>query len=493
MRRILCGIETEYGLTVEGRGAEDQIEDAQMVVRSYPDDHLAVWDYRSESPRSDLRGFQIKSLAYDERDAVYDAGRAKGPDAEVRSDRILANGARFYNDHGHPEYASPECWSPWELAMQDKAGELAVWRAAKAYEQESGRRIGLYKNNTDFHGASYGTHESYLAPRELGFERLYAALTPILVSRIVVGGAGKVGSESGPSCDFQMSQRADFFMERANAETLARRPIFNTRDEPHAERRKWIRVHVIATDANMMAGCTARKAALMQWAIRLEIEGRCPQWELHDPVAAIKTVSRTLDSEPRIELAGRSWTTPRQILESLMESAEANLELPDEELQIMRETRGLLEIQYSDPDRFARSVDWAAKRTLIAQFRDSEDLAWSDPHLQALDLAYCSLDPEESLFNALVDAEMVDAQPTTSELQSRLENVHEPTRARARGMAVRRWKEQLATASWGSLVLRDGEDLIEAQLPPDWEYGDDFLGVESHEDFLRWISEKSQQ
>ncbi|RYG26795.1 peptidase, partial [bacterium] len=230
MTSILCGLDTEYGLLVEGRGAEDQIDDATAFVRATPDGRFVGWDYRGENPRADLRGFRLESLAFDPVDAQFDAGRTRAAPHEIRADRVLANGARFYNDHGHPEYATPECRSIFELARQDRAGEEFMLRAAQAYAAESDREIRVYKNNTDFHGASYGTHESYLVPRSLGFETLFAACVPMLVARQVLVGAGKVGSETGTWVDYQLSQRADFFVEPANAETLYRRPVFNTRD-----------------------------------------------------------------------------------------------------------------------------------------------------------------------------------------------------------------------------------------------------------------------
>ncbi len=252
MHRILSGTETEYGLHIEGRSADDQIDDATTFVRAYPGHHYAGWDYSYESPRADLRGFSVSRLARDPVDAQFDnRARKRSHDDDIRSDRILPNGARFYNDHGHPEYATPECWSSKELAMQDNAGELVLLQAARAYEEQTGWKTRIYKNNTDFHGASYGSHESYLCPRSLGFEKLYAAVLPMLVARQVLCGAGKVGAESGRSCTFQLSQRADFFVEPYNTETLFRRPIFNTRDEPHAEKSDWIRLHVISGDANM--------------------------------------------------------------------------------------------------------------------------------------------------------------------------------------------------------------------------------------------------
>src|SRR5207253_1479823 len=165
--------------------------------------------------------------------AKFDTGRRHASDREVRSDRVLPNGARLYNDHGHPEYSTPECLSLSELAMHDKAGEIAVLRAAKAYQESSGLQAQIYKNNTDFHGASYGTHENYLVPRAVGYEKLFKAITPMLIARQILCGAGKVGSESGSPARYQLSQRADFFTEPSSVDTLYRRPVFNTRDEPH--------------------------------------------------------------------------------------------------------------------------------------------------------------------------------------------------------------------------------------------------------------------
>lgn len=489
MDRILCGIETEYGLDVAGRGAEDQVDNSGALVRSYAGGRFSGWDYRAESPRQDLRGF-VKQLEFDPRDAVFDAGRSRGPYHEVRSDQILVNGARLYNDHGHPEYATPESFSVREAARHDKAGELAVLLAGREYERKTGLQARLYKNNTDFHGASYGTHESYLAPRDLGFERLYRAVTPILVARILLCGAGKVGSESGPSADFQMSQRADFFTERASIDTLFRRPIFNTRDEPHADRNQWIRLHVISGDANMLEAATARKLALVKLALLLELDGAAPKWDLRDPVAAASLISRSIDSDAKVDLQGGSWTTAQNILESYLDAAEARLALDDELTMIVAECRQLLDDHHSNPERFSRSVDWAAKRTILDLFRQEEGLAWRDPHMQALDLAYTALDPEEGLLPMLAQEGMIDPQPTSADLLPLLDLEGAPnTRARARGAAVARLGSILHTASWGSVVFRDGGELVEVQLPPDRTYSDAFLGVESGEDFLRCVQE----
>jgi len=269
----LFGIETEYGIWTSGRDTADLMEEARAVVRAYTGASAGPWDYRPEDPRRDMRGFKVDHLNSNPTDAQYD--RPGGPTmsmAEQRNDRVLVNGARLYNDHGHPEYATPECRRLRDLVAHDKAGERIVLAAAQALsatrrpasrgrpgedeERPFNGEVSIYKNNTDFHGMSYGCHEGYLVPREVPFEALFRGVLPFFVTRQIFAGAGKVGVEtSGPfaeQCQFQLSQRADFFTEEASVDTLHRRPIVNTRDEPHADPRKYRRFHVIVGDANMV-------------------------------------------------------------------------------------------------------------------------------------------------------------------------------------------------------------------------------------------------
>ena len=485
MRPILAGLDTEYGFSVEGHGAEDQIDDAKALVRSYPGERLSMWDDSSESPRSDLRGFRLESLAYDPEDAVFDEGRSHGSAADVRSDQILPNGARFYNDHGHPEYATPECWGLEHLAQHDKTGDEVVLAAASAFEQAEGREVRVYKNNTDFHGASYGSHESYLVPRKVPVDDLIRNLTPLLVARQVLCGSGKVGAEKGRRCDFQISQRADFFMEPVNAETLYRRPVFNTRDEPHADPRRWMRLHVICGESNMLSSATRRKVALVKAALLLIEHGECPEWSLRDPVRSFKAVSREPDDEGRIELHGRSWTTPRQVVESFTTAVRPILaDLPEqygrEMAGTLDECERLLEQRFSEPEAFARHVDWAAKRSMLEQFREQEGLNWRAPALQSLDLEYHRIDKGEGLFPALIEVGAVE-EPQTKEVKP------EHTRAYARSIAFRKFKDSIATMSWGSIVFKTDQGAKKVALPPDKRYPESLERCANVEDFIMEI------
>jgi Pup amidohydrolase len=482
MQPLLAGLDTEFGLLIEGRGASDQIEDATALVRSYPGECFVGWDYRYESPRSDLRGFTLKSLAIDPEDAKFDEGKVFSTSEDIRSDRILPNGARFYNDHGHPEYATPECRSLFELARQDAAGSLVVLRAAQVLAKSSGREVRIYKNNTDFHGASWGTHESYQVPRALGFERLFEALLPMMVVRQVLAGAGKVGAEVGQDVPYQLSQRADFFVEPANAETLFRRPIFNTRDEPHARPQDWIRLHVICGDSNMIPSATARKVGLMRLAIRLAIEGTAPVWRLKDPVRAAQAISRDASYKFPVDLEGKNWTNAHEIFESYFSAAEATLELSQEERWTIQTSRNLLACLQADFDMFARSVDWAAKAKVLQSLPEA-----SRDDLRAYDLEYHNVDREEGLHAALEAMGEVDAGPEQSELEACLQGVRDDTRARARGVAVSQFRDSLWSACWRSITLRTENGPVELDLPPDASYPSELADTGSVENFVEAI------
>jgi len=481
MRRILAGIETEYGLYVDGRGAEHQIDDAAELLECYAGEAFAGWDYRFESPRKDIRGFSVNSLAEDPEDRQFDVGRTRTHDRDMHRDRVLPSGARFYNDHGHPEFATPESWSLLDLALHDTLGQGVVLSAALALQERKGKTVKVFKNNTDFHKASYGTHESYLVPRELGFQRLFDAVTPMLVARQIITGAGKVGCEHGATCAYQISQRADFFAEAANLETLYRRPVFNTRDEPHAEAGKWIRLHVISGDANMMPDCTARRVGLVKLALALVEAGEPPLWRLADPVRAFEDVSKDDRFEFRVALAGGSWTTAYEILEGYFAAAEHTLDLDPDLEWVIRDSREALALLREDFQSFSMRVDWGAKRRLLETVMAEEGCDWYTPGLRSYDLEYHNVDPEEGLYFAWEElGEVRHAPPPGISISH--------TRAFARGLAVSKFRDTLENVCWRRLTFKGpGMPLVEVDLGPDTPYPQELADAQDVGSFIEAI------
>src|SRR5258707_2983615 len=249
VRRVM-GTETEYGIAVPGQPGANAMVTSSQVVNAYQAAksaraRRARWDFEEENPLRDARGFD---LARD----LADASQLTDEDVGL-ANVILTNGARLYVDHAHPEYSSPECTNPRDLVAWDKAGEVIMAVAGEQASRIPGAQtINLYKNNTDNKGASYGTHENYLMARATPFADIVRHLTPFFVSRQVVCGAGRVGiGQDGRGSGFQISQRADFFEVEVGLETTLKRPIINTRDEPHADPEKYRRLHPINGEANL--------------------------------------------------------------------------------------------------------------------------------------------------------------------------------------------------------------------------------------------------
>src|SRR5688572_7564547 len=256
------------------------------------------WDYDSEDPHADVRGFRVTELRQDTDEANYFAqdSQRELSFVEIKSDLVLGNGARFYNDHAHPEYCTPECSTLDELVAQDRAGERILMACAKHMSERIGSKVRLYKNNTDFMGHSYGCHENYLLPRSLPWESLSNGIQAFLVTRQIFAGAGKFAIEAEDrfvSPGFQLAQRSDFFSELQSVDTMQRRPIVNTRDEPHANPELYRRFHVIIGDANMSAFATRLKMGTT--ALVLEALARYPKRAyplLADPLGALVAISR---------------------------------------------------------------------------------------------------------------------------------------------------------------------------------------------------------
>src|SRR5262245_56245450 len=183
---IQFGIETEIGIARDNVENLDVVAESIALVRSATEPGVRMrWDYDAEDPHADMRGFHVQELRQDFDEAHYFAqdSQRELSYVEIKSDLVLGNGARFYNDHAHPEYCTPECSTLDELIAHDRAGERILMQCARKLTEDRRENIRLYKNNTDFRGHSYGCHENYLLPRSLPWERLAQNIMAFLVTR----------------------------------------------------------------------------------------------------------------------------------------------------------------------------------------------------------------------------------------------------------------------------------------------------------------------
>jgi proteasome accessory factor A len=329
-----------------------------------------------------------------------------------------------------------------------------------------GGLVALYKNNTDFHGSSYGTHESFLIQRSLPFEQLLESILPFFTTRQIFAGAGKVGTEhaggttASDTMPFQLSQRADFFTTLASVDTLYNRPIVNTRDEPHADARRYRRFHVICGDANLCEMATLLKVGTTLLVLRLlETGWRAPKSiQLRDPVAAIKQISQDQTLRWQAERVGGGLIGAVEVQRAYLAAAQEKLKgLSDETDVVLAEWEQVLNRLESDPLSLSDTLDWAAKRALLEEFRAAENLSWSDPNLISLDLEYHNVDPEAGLYYGLEQEGRVRRFVTDEEIAAAVTSPPAGSpRAQVRGLAVSKFAEAVKSVTWSRLTLDDG-------------------------------------
>lgn len=463
----LIGIETEYGLYVEGRNVSDQMGDAVNFLRSCPFPAVRKWDYRLEDPRRDMRGFRVEQLTVDPHDAQIERAHPLPiSEQEARADHVLTNGARFYNDHAHPEYATPECLRLLDLIAHDKAGERILLATTRAFHQKTGLTAHLYKNNSDHHGSSYGCHESYLLKREVPFDALALAMVPFLTTRLLYAGAGKVGVEVNPhpAVPYQISQRADFYMEVMNVETLYKRPIFNTRDEPHALPKNYRRLHIICGDANMSEYATALKVGTTALVLDLVEADWLPDVVLPDPVRTAQRLSRDPDGKWLIE-TDAGIISAIDVQRHYLQSTQNYFAGRDAETDwILKEWETVLNALEDEPETLADRLDWIAKRQLLQLYLESEGFTWDNPALFALDLAYHDIDPERGLYHALIEQGAMRTLVSEEAIEQAIRKPPEDTRAWIRGLCVERFAEQIESLNWEQIVLRSEAQSVRLHL-----------------------------
>lgn len=462
VRRVM-GTEVEYGISVAGQPLANPMVASSQVVNAYASATLrarrARWDFEEESPLRDARGFDMSRQ-------VADPSQLTDEDLGL-ANVILTNGARLYVDHAHPEFSTPEVTNPLDAVLWDKAGEQVMLDASRAAQRLPGNpQITLYKNNTDNKGASYGAHENYLMRRSTPFSAIVRHLTPFFVSRQVFAGAGRVGlgqdgrGHNGREHGFQLSQRADFFEVEVGLETTLKRPIINTRDEPHADPERYRRLHVILGDANLAEISTYLKVGTTSLVLAM-IEDRFITRDLavDKPVAALRAISHDPTLTRTMTLKdGRTLTAIQLQLEYLdlakkyvedRYGADADPQTKD----ILERWESVLDRLERDPMLCAGELDWVAKLRLLQSYRDRDGLGWDDAKLHLIDLQYADLRPEKGLYHRLVRAGRIQRLLADGAVEAAMHEPPTDTRAYFRGRCLEKYAENVAAASWDSVIF----------------------------------------
>lgn len=497
----VMGLETEFGVAHASdadrarAGSSASVQLSHFTVAAYAlledsDRQRVRWDYGDETPLRDARGFELQRAAAHPTQLTDETHDAHLPSVDLDlplaaheemprdlddtatlfyaqrraiGNAVLRNGARLYVDHAHPEYSSPEVMSAREAVIWDRAGDEIARRAMARIQQAEGvPEVALYKNNTDGKGQSYGTHENYLVDRSVPFERLVEILLPFFATRQILVGAGRVGiGMRAEQPGFQISSRADFFESEVALETTLNRPIVNSRDEPHADGQQFRRLHVIIGDANLFDTANLLKLGMTSLVLAAaEREQRTgeqilPSIQLSDPVSAVHSVSHDLSLTEQLPLAGGGAITALQVQRAYLDAVRENAADDDETAFVIEQWGELLTLLEQDPDAAADRIEWVGKHRLLESFRERHGLDWEDPRLMVLDIQFTDLRPEKSLFQKLERAGRVRRLVSDEDVAHAVAHPPASTRAWLRGQLVREHRDELDSAGWDAVTIRE--------------------------------------
>ena len=454
----VMGTEIEFGIAVQNDRDFDPISSCVLLVNAYREDRLAdiLWDYDQENPLADARGFQVDGEKY-----------TPNQQENIARNKTLENGARYYVDHAHPEYSCPEVTSPRELVIHEKAGERIVEISRREATQllPAGTQLLVHKNNSDHKGNSYGSHENYLMDRRTSFKQIVEHLMPFFVTRQVYAGAGKVGSENrAHPCLYQLSQRADFFETEVALDTMVKRPIINTRDEPHADREKYRRLHVIVGDSNMSEYTIWLRQGVTAIVLSMIEDGAIDRdLALRDPVRAIKEVSHDTALRRTIELSSGKKLTAVQLQREYHDLArryQTAHELPAWAPEILDAWLDVLDGLERDPAALADRIDWIAKKAMIEVFLERKGLDFESPQAQMLDLQFHDVRPDKGLAYLLERQGKLRRLVSDEEIVRAITEPPEDTRAYFRGQCLKRYGDAVFGVNWDSISFGIGDEPI---------------------------------
>jgi proteasome accessory factor A len=456
------GSEIEYGITVQGDPDFDPISSCVLLVNAYQDNEDAqiLWDYEQENPLADARGFHVEGEKY-----------TPNQQENIARNKTLRNGARFYVDHAHPEYSTPEVTNVRDLIAFERAGERTMEAARRAATAllPSGQTLLIHKNNSDRKGNSYGNHENYLIERRTPFREIVEHMTPFLITRNIFCGAGKAGSENrSHPCDYQISQRADFFETEVALDTMVKRPIINTRDEPHADREKYRRFHVIIGDSNLSEVSTYLRVGVTAIVLGLVEDGAIPKsLSVNDPVKAVKEISHDLACKRQyaMERGGRMTAIEiqKEFLDNALRYFSSRSIDPITKDVLVRWERVLTKLA-QDPMQLDREVDWVIKHKLISTYMQRHKVDWHHPQVHMLDLQYHDVRPDKGLYFLLERRGEVDRIVEPEEIERAVTVPPDDTRAYFRGECIRRYPDAVFGVNWDSISFNVGEEPIKRIL-----------------------------
>ena len=460
MEQRIVGIETEFGCMVRsdrlgGRGSSERIVEAVK-------DHAFL---RRKMGLLDMHA----------RDYAFEPARSGG---------FLINGGRLYVDAvgSHEEYATPECTTWRDVVAYDRAGRVILQDLVEDLELQDD--VAFYANSIDhFGGHTFGCHENYLVDISASaFRGSLGLLMPFLVTRQIFAGVGRVGGhklnrhdfrrnimsvgehevdtmwvadfygvEIDDTVDYQLSQRADHIVNTVSSRVRFNRAIINPKRDSYYDYSDLHRLHVLYGEPNMNEYAMWLKIATTCIVLDLLDMKVVPnEVKLEDPLSALKEVSRDQSMKWPVSRSQGGTMGAIDLQRIYLDAAKKHLKGKDAQTdEAIREWETTLAVLERDPMKLADRLDWVAKKQILQEFMDSENVEWGDDILHSLDMEYHNIDPKSSLYYGLEEIGRAKRMLTDEQIRNAVSNPPQNTRAKGRAEVI----QQLIAHKWGRYLI----------------------------------------
>jgi proteasome accessory factor A len=217
---------------------------------------------------------------------------------------------------------------------------------------------------------------------------------------------------------------------------------------------------VIIGDANLAEISTYLKMGTTSLVLAM-IEDRFIGVDLavEQPVKSLREVSHDPSLRHLLTLGDGRRLTAVQLQMEYLDLAKKYVEdrlgdSADEQTRdVLARWESVLDRLETDPMQCARELDWVAKLQLLEQYRDRDGLEWSNAKLHAIDLQYADVRPDKGLYHRLLGLGRIDRLLTDDVVATAMHKPPTDTRAYFRGRCLEKYSDQIAAASWDSVIF----------------------------------------
>ncbi len=355
---------------------------------------------------------------------------------------FLSNGARFYKDLGElREYSTPEDTSFLGTVANEIVNDRIMRGIALRFEDQTDRPISFTKRVVDDNKVTRGYHASYTVdaqklPINAESLKLFGVFA---ATRATLFGSGALT----PHGSFVIAQKTLNVTTDFNEATVNNKPVVNLRNEPHADKQRFLRFHDTSGDPTMSPWATRTKLGAASLVLRMIENGvSVDSLRFQGAIAGVaKGVAYDTSLCKVYKLTNGDSITALDVQERLAQYARkmANSEtvsLDTEEMWALDEWERAISDMKQEPRLTIDRVDWVMRREILKRQKERHGWAWNSQQLRYKDRQFSDV-AIDGIAVALRETVWADHMPPEELIKKRMRQAPETTRASVRGKFVR--------------------------------------------------------